>query len=799
MKVSEYWINEFFKKTVAPINEIADQLTMLGLEVEGLQKRADNMHVVIGYVQAVKPHPNAKKLQVCQVVIDNSSSDALSIVCGANNVVEGIYVPVALVGAQLANGLTIEETELRGVTSQGMICSQQELGLEQDSQGILILPAQYNDVGSDFTQWAQLNDHIIDLSITPNRGDCLSMLGVARELSALYNQPIHHPNHIVEQIDQHSQTIPIDLQAEKACPRYLTCWLEGVNNQAQLPFWLIERLQRCDIRSVNPVVDILNYVMLELGQPMHAFDVETIKGALTVRYANDSESLLLLGDEQKQHLDSKTLLIADQQKPLAIAGVKGGNDSAVNDNTSAILLESAFFEPTVISGLARHYGFNTESAHRFERGVDYALPQQALRRAIGLIQYYLGGQAGPIHGAESEHYLPKSQPISLAKQDISWQLGLNINDKKVVDYLQSLSMQIEDGDDAWLVTPPSWRFDITIKNDLLEELARLYGYNHLSSQLPQLSPPKRQEPLKRGRLFQIQYLLKDLGYYQAINYSFIDPSHNVWFADYEPVVLSNPIASDMAEMRISLWPGLLMTVQHNLNRQQHHLRVFETGLCFYRDAQNQIVQKPMVAGVQVGSRMPEHWSMTQTPASDLYDIKGDVEQILEQKGILAQCYFQPAHHDLLHPGQTARIDCDDKTLGFIGRLHPKLAKQLDLNTSVYLFELDETLLHEMAQRAVYQPLSKYPSVRRDFAFVVDDSVLAADIDKCIRQVAGQWLVNINFFDMFKGDAIGLGKKSIAVAVTWQHPQRTFQDAEIQALCDDVMQKLSKELAAEIRN
>lgn len=799
MKVSEYWINEFFDKPVASVEAMSKQLTMLGLEVESVQKRADNSRVVIGYVQSIEPHPNANKLQVCQVITEQNSSEKINIVCGASNVTVGSYVPVALIGAQLTNGLIIEETELRGVISQGMICSQKELGLAEESQGIAILPAQPQDIGRDFSEWAQLDDHIIDLSITPNRGDCLSMKGVARELGAIFKQPLQKLSTISPQTDQHQLTMRLEQHAKHACPRYFTCWLQGVDNQAHLPFYMLDRLQRCDIRSVNPVVDILNYIMLELGQPMHAFAVNSIQAPLQIRYAYEHEKLLMLGDDAYQNLDTHTLVIADQQKPLAMAGVKGGAFSSVEHTTTDILLESAYFEPTVISGVARRYGLNTESAYRFERGVDFELPEYALRRAIGLIQFYLGGQAGPIHGVEAKEGLPERPAIELTHVDIERQLGLQLNNDQVNDYLQRLQMQVSHNDSLWSVVPPSWRFDITINNDLLEELARLYGYNNLSSKLPSLSPSNRQQPLQRGQLLRIKHLLQDLGYQEAINYSFIEPEHNAWLSDYTPVTLSNPIASDMSQMRVSLWPGLLMTVQHNLNRQQHYLRLFEAGLCFYRTNQSQIIQKPMIAGVQVGSRMPEHWSITKTPASDVYDLKGSVEQILERQGMLNRCHFQPADHSMLHPGQTARIDCQNQVLGYLGRLHPSIASQLDLSAPVYLFELDESLLQKLAESSTYQTISKYPSVRRDFAFIVNDTVLAKDVEACIRQAAGQWLVDINFFDIFKGESIGQGLKSMAVSVTWQHPNRTFQEDEIQALCNAVMQTLNKELAAKIRN
>lgn len=800
MKVSENWVNEFFAQPIASIDDICEQLTMLGLEVEGYAKRNQNSHVFVGYVSELQPHPSADKLQVCTVYVDKACQQPLSIVCGAANIRSDCYVPVACIGSQLANGLTIQETELRGVVSQGMICSEKELGLSEQSQGILILSAQPQDIGQSFSDWAMLNDYVIDLSITPNRGDCLSMLGIARELKAAYDQPMlsHTPKPV---LNQHDNQINVNNQASQACPRYLTCWLTNVNNQADLPYWLIERLHRCDIRSVNPVVDLLNYVMLELGQPMHAFNIDALQGDINVRYAQLGESLQLLGEQEFVKLDEQTLVIADDNNPLAIAGVKGGDASAVDSSTQTILLESAFFEPSIISGVARRYNLNTDSAYRFERGVDYQLPQQALERAIELIQYYLGGQAGPIQGSEFKDNLLKKPVIDLSKEAIQRHLGIRVNSETVSHYLQSLAMQVTDKGESWQIIPPSWRFDIEISADLLEEIARLYGYNALESKLPQLSPSNRQAPLQRDAIFRLKHLLQDIGYHEAINYSFIDEQSNKWFEQqYSPVVLSNPIALDMAQMRVSLWPGLLKNIQHNHNRQQHDVRLFEEGLCFYRDSNSQkIVQKSYVGGVKVGARIPEHWSLTKTPTNDFFDIKGDIENILQQYGLLNNCTFQAVQHPILHPGQAASIYYGSDKIGHVGCLHPNLARDFDLKDNVYLFELDVELLHSCAQQPIYQNLSKFPQVRRDFAFIVPESIRAIDIEQCIRNAAGDWLVSINFFDVFTSEAIGLGYKSVAVAVIWQHPQRTFQEGEIQALCNSVMQGLNKDIGAQIRD
>lgn len=799
MKISEQWVNEFFNEPVTTVEAMTEQLTMLGLEVEGYDKRNQNTGVVVGYVADVQPHPQAKKLQVCTVYVEADCQQPLTIVCGASNIRADCYVPVACIGAQLANGLTIEQTQLRGVTSQGMICSQKELGLTEDAEGILILPAQADAIGDDFARWARLDDHVIDLSITPNRGDCLSMLGIARELSAAYRQPLL-PSTSSAKLNEHKRYVPINNQAPQACPHYLTCQLEGVNNQVQLPYWLIERLQRCDVRSVNPVVDILNYVMLELGQPMHAFAVSSITKSLQVRFAQSHEQIILLGDDQAVQLDSNTLVIADDQRPLAIAGVKGGDDSAVDLSTDSILLESAFFDPTTISGVARRYGLNTDSAYRFERGVDYQLPEKALKRAIELIKYYLGGQAGPIHGSENSQELPQPSAIDISPSMIQRQLGIELAPQAIADYWQALAMQVDDLGSSWSVTPPSWRFDINIGHDLVEEIARLYGYNALGSVLPSLSPCDRQQPLQRDGLWRLKSSLQDLGYHEAINYSFIDPSYNAWWADYQPVALSNPIASDMAQMRVSLWPGLLMNVQHNLNRQQPNMRLFEEGLCFYRPASGaSIQQQSYIAAVNVGARMPEHWSLTTTPVSDFFDIKGDVENILEQQHLLEQTRFEPVEHPVLHPGRSARIECCGQILGYIGCLHPSVAQQLDITSHVYLFEMDVDLLRSLSPQPTYQALSKYPQVRRDFAFVVDQTVSAQAIADHIREVGGEDLVDVAFFDMFTGEGVEPGCKSLAVAVTWQHTQRTLQDEEIQAHCQTIVEHLQTQLGAKIRD
>jgi phenylalanyl-tRNA synthetase beta chain len=791
MKFSEQWLRSWVDPQVST-DELVEQLTMAGLEVDSVEPMGAGLAGLrVGEVLALEAHPDADKLRVCRVSI--GAGEPLQVVCGAPNVEVGGKYPLAPVGAVMPGGMKIKKSKLRGVESFGMLCSAKELGLSDDSQGLMALPAEV-DTGQSLVEALDLDDTMIEIDLTPNRGDCLGIEGVAREVGTLTRTPVT-PVAIQAVPDGCKDVFAVDIEAPAACPRYLGRVIRGANGAASTPLWMQQRLQRSGLRSLGPLVDVTNYVLLELGQPMHAFDLARLSGGIRVRYALPGERLTLL-DEREISLDSDTLVIADHDKVLAIAGVMGGLESGVTDATRDLFLECAFFPPEIIAGCARKYAMHTDSAHRFERGVDPYLQARAVERATALLLEICGGTAGPVTEQLAEEQLPVREAIRLRKARIQRVLGLLPGDAEVEEILTRLGMQIEAQDDAgWQVAPPSFRFDISIEADLIEEVGRIYGYNRLPSVAMQGS--LEMQPLAECDRSIEQYCdtLVARGYRQAVTYSFVDPQLQATVnPDREAVALANPISSEMAVMRTSLWPGLLKAVQHNVNRQKSRVRFFEYGLRFYR-ADGDIQQEQMLAGVVTGSRLPEHWD-GKAVAVGFHDLKQDVEVLLQLAG--GSFRFVADTHPALHPGQSAAILQDGNNVGWIGRIHPQLALTLDLDPGTCVFELEYAPI-SCGRLACFAPISRYPSIRRDLAVVVDADIEAAELRAVTEEAAGELLQEVIIFDVYQGKGVETGRKSIALGLILQGYSSTLTEQDIESVVSRVTGRLGEKLGASLRD
>ena len=791
MKFSEQWLREWVDPPVST-EELVEQLTMAGLEVDAVEPAgASAAGVVVGEVLSVGPHPDADKLRVCSV--DAGQEGPLQIVCGAANVRAGGKYPLALIGARLPGDLKIKKSKLRGVESHGMLCSARELGMGDDRQGLLELP-DAAVTGTGLQGLLGLDDHMIELDLTPNRGDCLGVEGIAREVGALTRCPVTAiaidpvPDAIADRFD-------IDVQAPEACPRYLGRVIRGIDPGASTPLWMQEKLRRGGLRSIDPVVDVTNYVLLELGQPMHAFDRDRLSGGICVRYARDGEELTLL-DERCVSLGSDTLVIADHQKTLAIAGVMGGVDSGISESTTDLFLECAWFAPEVIAGRARQYAMHTDSSHRFERGVDFELQHRAMQRATRLLQDITGGQAGPVVEVVAAAQLPARDPIALRKARISRVLGLAPDADVVTDILERLGMQMAVTDEGWQVTPPSFRFDITIEADLIEEIGRVYGYDRLPSCALTGTLEMQAAPDSGVSIDRLSVALVDRGYQEAITYSFVDPAlQSVLNPGSRPVSLANPISSELADMRTSLWPGLLTALQHNRKRQVSRLRLFEHGLRF-RSQDNEIIQDDVIGGVLSGDRHPEHWDGKPEPV-DFYDMRSHVETLVSVSGQIAHCQFVQGAHPALHPGQTAVIHLHGRDAGWLGRIHPEIASSHDLDPDTFLFELEVAALINAAP-VHFQELSRYPSIRRDLAVVVNSELPAGELETAVKGLGGELLRGMVIFDVYQGKGIETGRKSIAFGLILQDSSRTLTDKDVEAVVTRVTDGLSEKFGAQLR-
>lgn len=790
MKFSEQWLREWVNPSIDS-DALVAQITMAGLEVDAVESVAGEFTgVVIGEVLSLEQHPDADKLNVCQV---SDGSETFQVVCGASNVKAGVKVPFAQLNAVLPGNFKIKKAKLRGVESFGMLCAEAELGLAEQSDGLMILP-ENAPVGECIRKFLALDDKCIDVDLTPNRSDCLSIAGLAREVGVLNKAPVTPPQ--INAVDSlHKETFSVNVENASACPRYLGRVIKNVDLSKPSPQWLQEKLRRSGLRSIDPAVDVTNFVLLELGQPMHAFDLDRLNGSISVRNAKSGESITLL-DGQTLSLREDTLVIADQKSPLAIAGVMGGEDSGVNENTSNIFLECAFFAPLALAGKARSYGLHTDSSHRFERGVDYQLQHAAMERATRLLLDIVGGEAGPVTEVLSEADLPKTATVRLRAARLESLLGLAIDASEVEDILTRLGLTLLSKEaDAWTFEIPSYRFDISIEPDLIEEIGRIYGYEKLPKTLALGEISLKEDDESSVSADFLADRLVSLGYQEAITYSFVDQKlQEMITPDLESIALANPISSDLAVMRTSLWPGLLKALSYNQNRQQARVKFFETGLKFEKK-DGQIVQTRMLSGLAAGTAKPEAWN-SPSRKIDFYDVKADLESILDRMG--ERVTFEKAEHSALHPGQTAKILKDGVEVGYLGALHPKLQKYLDLNGSVYVFEL---CLNEAIKGAIprFTEVSKYPEVRRDLAIVIDQQVPFEDVRSEVIAHAGQAIKNVVLFDVYAGENLGKGLKSLGLALVWQRTDRTLNDEEINQAFEGIVTALNKKFGANIRS
>ncbi|EIU7059429.1 phenylalanine--tRNA ligase subunit beta [Vibrio vulnificus] len=795
MKFSESWLREWVNPAVTT-DELTHQITMAGLEVDDVLPVAGTFNgVKVGHVVECGQHPDADKLRVTKV--DVGEEALLDIVCGAANCRQGLKVAVATVGAVLPGDFKIKKAKLRGQPSHGMLCSFTELGIDVESDGIMEL-ASDAPIGMDFRDFLALNDVTVDVDLTSNRADCFSIRGMAREVGVLNRADVTEPSvaPVAPSIDD---TVAIDVKAPAACPRYLGRVVKNVNVQAKTPLWMQEKLRRCGIRSIDPVVDITNFVLLEQGQPMHAFDLAKIDGGIVVRLAEQGEKITLI-DGSEAELNADTLVVADHNKALAIAGIFGGEESGVTSETKDVLLECAFFAPDHIRGRARSYGLHTDSSMRFERGVDYALQVNAMERATQLLVEICGGEVAPVVAVESEAELPKPNKVALRRTKLDNLLGHHIADSDVVEILERLGMTVETTAEGWVAVAPTWRFDIAIEQDLVEEVGRIYGYDNIPNQNPTaaLKMHDHQEaniPLKR-----VRDLLVDRGYHEAITYSFVEPEQQkLVVPGVDALILPNPISAEMSAMRLGLIQGLLNTVVHNQKRQQPRVRLFEYGLRFIPcdTAENGMRQEPMLAGVIAGTRSEEHWNID-TNTVDFFDLKGDVEAILELSANDKAYSFVAAKHPALHPGQSAAIVVDGKEIGVIGTVHPELERKFGLNGRTIVFEIEWSAINrKVIPEAV--ALSKFPANRRDIAVVVDEAVASGDIVNACLEVGGEFLKAAKLFDVYVGKGVEEGKKSLAIALTLQSNERTLEDADIAGAVDAIVTHVSEKFGASLRD
>jgi len=778
MKISYQWIKSLVDLDVSA-EQLADQFTMGGQEVDSVSPAAPPFSgVVVGRITATAAHPNADRLQICSV--DVGSPESLSIVCGANNARAKLAVAVAIVGAELPGSFIIKPAKLRDVESAGMLCSASELGLSEQIEGILELPDDA-PIGLPLRDYLDLDDTVIDLELTPNRGDCFSALGLARE-AAVLNERDFAGIEVAEVPAVHDEVLSVDLQASGRCPRYLARVMNGVDVSADTPIWILERLRRCGIRSVNPIVDVGNYVMLELGQPMHAFDKAKIDAGIIVRGAIAGESLRLL-DGNDIRFDENVLLIADHNRPLAMAGIMGGADSAVSETTRDIVLESAFFSPSAILGRARDAGIHTDSSHRFERGVDPQLQRKAMHRATALIQEIAGGGPGPIVEIASDADLPKSPEVVFRPARCNGVMGAEVAPQRMLQILQGLDFEIDDRAAArWRIRPPSARFDIAIEEDIIEEVARVVGYDCIAAKLPGAAIAPRAESETRTPVSSLGACLQELGYYEVVTYSFLPEGFlDRYGIGKAAIPLANPLNAELAVMRTSLLPGLIQATRYNLRRQAENVRLFESGLCFFQ-AKEEPEQIEYLGGIMSGNRMPENWAAA-SESVDFFDLKAHLAQLFQRADRELDDLIEPSAEDMgwLHPGQSARI-CDPHVgSGWLGRLHPGLCQELDLPIASFAFEIPVSMV-DRRKLPSFRPISRFPTMRRDLAVIVDEQTPSGNVLQCVRESSGKLLVDLKLFDVYRDARIGHNQKSLGLGLVLGDAQATLTDAA----CDDII-------------
>ncbi|RTE87329.1 MULTISPECIES: phenylalanine--tRNA ligase subunit beta [Gammaproteobacteria] len=795
MKFSENWLREWVSPELDS-TALAEQLSMAGLEVDAVEPVAGEFTgVVIGEVKECGQHPNADKLRVTKV--DVGGDELLDIVCGAPNCRLGIKVAVAVIGAVLPGNFKIKKTKLRGEPSNGMLCSASELELNDDHDGILELPSDA-PIGTDFREWMNLDDKTLDVDLTPNRADCLGIRGIAREVGVLNNLDVAEPR-VNDNKATIRDTLAIQLDAKEACSRYLGRVIKNIDMNAKTPLWMVEKLRRSGIRSIDPVVDITNFVLLELGHPMHAFDFDTLKGGIQVRFAKENESLKTL-DGEVVELSDDVLVIADQEKALAIAGIFGGEASGVTEKTRHIFLESAYFNPEFIMGKARRFGLHTDASHRYERGVDPELQRIAMERATSLVLSICGGEAGPITEAKDTNFLPQTKNVTLRNSRLSKVLGIELDPQKVTEILQRLGFSTKFDDNEWSVKVPPYRFDIAIEEDLIEEVARVYGYNNIPSVAPTAELKMTRQEESVTPLNELQQRLLDQGYQEAITYSFVDPKHQaLLYPESAALNLPHPISVDMSSMRLGLLPALLSAAGYNQKRQHSSVKLFETGLKFtpQEDAENGISQVSVIGGVVYGPVYGEHWQQGSKP-TDFFTVKGHVESLLKAHGFLSDYRFVASEHSALHPGQSAAIYKDGQYIGFVGALHPQFEKTFGLKSRTFVFELELTPILER-NIPVAKSISKFPSIRRDLALVVDKNLAAGELLESVKKVGANHVVDLHLFDVYQGDNLPSDKKSLALALILRAEDRTLEEQDVNESVATVVDLLKQEFNAVLRD
>ncbi|HNV82854.1 MAG TPA: phenylalanine--tRNA ligase subunit beta [Arenimonas sp.] len=792
MKFPESWLREHVKVD-ATREELSTRLTAIGLEVEALEEIGGVLNgVVVAEILSAEKHPEADRLQVCSVNL--GAGAPVQIVCGAPNARVGLKAPLATVGAVLPGGLEIKPAKLRGVESFGMLCSAKELMIDPDASGLLELPADA-PVGASLSHYLGLPDASFELKLTPNRADCFSVRGVAFDVAAAFGAQVEALQ-IPEAKIACSEKMTVQLQAGADCPRFCGRIIDGLNIAAKSPLWLTEKLKRAGLRPISPLVDITNFIMLELGQPMHAYDAAKLSGPVGVRHAKAGEQCKLL-DEREAELDPGFLVITDADHVVGLAGVMGGFDTRVTESTTKVFLEAAHFAPSAIIGRSRKLGMHTDASHRFERGVDPAMPRIAVERATELVLQILGGNAGEITEIELTEHLPKPTPVLLRRLRLQRVLGITIEDAKVEQIFRALGMQVHADDQGWQVTPPTRRFDIEIEEDLIEEIARIHGYENIPVTLPsgQISLVSPSETKVDEASVRRQLAARD--YIENINYAFVDETLLTnWSLQANSVPLANPLTSELGVMRTSLLPGLVEALRRNLARQQNRIRLFELGRVFHKAAQKDAapIETRRIAGVICGNANAEQWGIRNAEA-DFYDLKADVESLLKLSNLSAE--FVASDAVFSHPGRSANIMLHGNKIGWLGYLHPRLVKTCDIGTEVLGFELDFSAVTERAI-PVASELSRFPSVRRDIALVVPESTPWAALEASLKHALGPLLRDVLLFDRYVGTGLEPGSKSLAMGLILQDVSRTLTDSESESAVQKALAALDRDCGAKLR-
>lgn len=792
MKFAQSWLREWVEPKIST-EDLAHRLTMAGHEVESVVVEGEGLdRVVVAEVLSVNKHPDADRLNVCSV--STGTGEPVDVVCGAPNVFAGMKSPLAVPGVKLPNGLKLRKSKIRGVVSNGMLCSAIELGLGDESDGIVELAADA-PVGTPLSDYLGLPDAIIDLDLTPNRGDCFSVLGIARDVAALTGQPLQGPElaAVAATIDD---TYPVECPVPAACPRFVGRVIKNIDLAAKSPAWMTERLRKSGIRAIHVVVDVTNYVMMELGQPLHAYDLAQLQGGIRPRYAESGEKVTLL-DSRTVTLTEDTVVIADDSGAIGMAGIMGGLTTAVTDRTKDVFLEAAFWPPEIMAGRARSYAMHTDASLRFERGVDPSGQRRAIERATELLLEIAGGQAGPLVERSSEKHLPIRNPVTLTRTRLARVLGTEISVATVGDILSALGLGSVKVNDGWQVTPPSFRFDIAIEDDLVEEVARIYGYDRIPEATGSANLPLGLVTETSIDLERVADTLVARDFQEVITYSFIDADSNKTVTgNATELVLSNPISSEMSVMRASLLPGMLAAAAMNVSRQQERVRLFEIGKSFHGTLE-QPGEVVRVAFLALGSGTREQWAV-KSQSIDFYDLKGDLEALIRMTGSVSEFDFVPGEHAALQPGQAANVKRNGEVIGVIGKLHPRVAKFFDLKKDIFVAELDAKKMF-VASAPVAQSVSKFPTIRRDIAVIVDEEISAAQLVRSVESAAPDIVRDVTVFDVYRGPGIEAGRKSVALGLILQETSRTLTDEDADTAMNAAVQKLKQEFAAVLRD